>query len=221
MNKREITKRYIILIIGLFFISMGIAFTKHAELGVSPISSVANVISIRCDLLTMGGWLTVTNCLMILCQIILLKKKFAPIQLLQFPVSILSGYFTDLCLYMISGIGTETYIIRLGLLLAGIVILALGISATVIADTIVNPGEGIVKAIAIVSGKSFGDVKTIFDVSWVTLSLVLSLILFGFRLVGVREGTIIAAFFTGYGVKFWNRLLTPLLNSFFTRKVAK
>lgn len=45
MNKNELIKRYILFIISLFFSAIGVAFTKHGELGVSPISSVANVMS--------------------------------------------------------------------------------------------------------------------------------------------------------------------------------
>ena len=43
MSKREVFKRYLLFIVGLFFSGIGVAFTKHGELGVSPISSVANV----------------------------------------------------------------------------------------------------------------------------------------------------------------------------------
>ena len=47
MSKKEIVKRYILFVISLFFAALGVAFTKHAELGVSPISSVANVMSCK------------------------------------------------------------------------------------------------------------------------------------------------------------------------------
>lgn len=47
MSKKEIAKRYILFIISLFFTALGVAFTKYAELGVSPISSVANVMSCK------------------------------------------------------------------------------------------------------------------------------------------------------------------------------
>ncbi len=47
MKKKEITKRYILFIVSLFFAAMGVAVTKHGELGVSPISSVANIISLH------------------------------------------------------------------------------------------------------------------------------------------------------------------------------
>ena len=45
MSKKETAKRYVLFIISLFFSALGVAFTKHGELGVSPISSVANVMS--------------------------------------------------------------------------------------------------------------------------------------------------------------------------------
>ncbi len=41
MKRNEIMKRYILFIISLFFSAMGVALTKHGELGVSTISSVA------------------------------------------------------------------------------------------------------------------------------------------------------------------------------------
>ena len=44
MKKTEIFRRYTVFIIGLFFAGIGVAFTKHGNLGVTPISSVTNVI---------------------------------------------------------------------------------------------------------------------------------------------------------------------------------
>ena len=68
---------------------MGVAVTKRGELGVSPISSVANVMSGKFDFLSLGVWLILWNCLLILGQVIILRKDFKPIQLLQLPLSFL------------------------------------------------------------------------------------------------------------------------------------
>jgi len=92
----------------------------------------------------------------------------------------------------------------------GIIVLAFGIALTVIADVIMNSGEAIVKAISDTLKKNFGNVKIIFDVSWVALSIVLSLIFFDFKIVGTREGTIIAAVCTGYVAKIFIRIINPL-----------
>lgn len=40
MSKKEVTKRYLLLVVSLFFSALGVAITKHGELGVSPISCI-------------------------------------------------------------------------------------------------------------------------------------------------------------------------------------
>ena len=61
MSKQEIIKRYILFIMSLLFSGLGVAVTKHGELGVSPISSVANVLSIKWNMLSLGTWLLIWN----------------------------------------------------------------------------------------------------------------------------------------------------------------
>lgn len=207
MSKKETVKRYILFVISLFFCGVGIALTKHAELGVSPISSIANVISIKFTFLSFGNWLIVSNCILLLGQIILLRRKFNPIQLLQLPLSFLFGYFTDFGLWLVDGIPNDNYAVRLLLVGAGIIFIGFGIALGVIADVILNSGEGLVKAIADVTKKDFGNTKIVFDTSWVLISIILSLIFFDGKLVGTREGTILSAVFVGFAVKFFRSLL--------------
>lgn len=217
MSKKELVKRYILFVISLFFCGVGIAFTKHAELGVSPISSLANVISIKFDFISFGNWLIVSNLVLLLGQIILLRRNFKLIQLVQIPLSFIFGYFTDLGLWMIKDIPNENYIVRLLLVFAGIVFIGFGISLGVIADVVLNSGEGFVKALADVTKKDFGTVKIVFDVSWVLFSMVLSLLLFDGKLLGTREGTILSAVFIGVAVK----LFKPILQKPLTKILKK
>ena len=86
MTKKEIVKRYLLLVISLFFSALGVAITKHGELGVSPISSVANVMSYQFSFLSLGVWLMIWNGILILGQILLLRSRFQLIQLLQIPI---------------------------------------------------------------------------------------------------------------------------------------
>lgn len=64
MRRNEIFRRYTLLVISLFFTAMGVALAKHGALGVSPVSSVANVLSCRIDTLSLGNWLILWNCLL-------------------------------------------------------------------------------------------------------------------------------------------------------------
>jgi uncharacterized membrane protein YczE len=216
MDKKEIAKRYILFIISLFFSALGVAFTKIGEIGVSPISSVANVMSYKFSALSLGTWLIIWNCVLILGQVIILRKKFQPVQLLQLPLSFLFGWFTDFGMWIVSFIPVNTYVVRLAMVLIGIVVLSFGISLSVIANVIMNSGEAFVKAISDTSHKEFGNIKIAFDVLCVVLALILSLIYFNFTIIGTREGTVITALCTGIVVKFFNKRLNCPLNRILT-----
>lgn len=216
MSKAETAKRYVLFIISLFFSALGVAFTKRGELGVSPISSVANVLSCKFDALSLGTWLIIWNCILIAGQIIILRRKFQPIQLLQVPLSFLFGWFTDLGMMIVSHIPADSYIVRLVMVIIGIVILAFGIALSVIANVLMNSGEAFVKAISDTIHKEFGNVKIIFDISCVVTALILSLIFFNFTIVGTREGTIISALLTGVVVKFFCGKLNRPVNTLLT-----
>ena len=210
-KKQEIIIRTFFCILGLFIAGIGVAVTKKGELGVSPISSVANVLSLKYTDLSLGNWLIIWNCVLILGQIVVLRKKFQIFQLLQIPMSFLFGYFTDFGMWIISSIEVDTYIMRLGMVLLGTVILGFGISISVIANLILNSGEAFLKALSDTTHIEFGNLKVGFDITCVVLAIFLSLIFFDFKIVGTREGTIIAALLTGFVIKFFTkRIRKPL-----------
>ena len=194
-------QRYLLFIIGLFFSALGVAITKKGELGVSPISSVANV-------------------MLILGQILLLRRKFQWIQLLQVPLSFLFGWFTDFGVWLISFFTPKHYIVQILLVLAGTIVLGFGITLAVIANVILNSGEAFVKALSDTIHKEFGNVKIVFDISCVAVAVILSFLFFH-KLVGTREGTIIAAFCTGFVVKFFSKFITAPLERFLKKNIGE
>ncbi len=205
MSKKEIVRRYLLFIVSLFTTALGVAITKKAELGVSPVSSVANVLGIRFDILTMGNWLIVWNCVLIVGQIVLLRSRFQWIQLLQVPLSFLFGYFTDFGMWLVSFFEVNRYPLRIGLTVAGTIVIGFGVSLAVIADVVMNSGEAFVKAVADITHFKFGNVKIGFDVFCVLFAMILSLIFCHMTIVGTREGTLIAALLTGTAVKFFTK----------------
>lgn len=96
---------------------------------------------------------------------------------------------------------------KLGLLLISIVIIGFGVALGVIANAILNSPEAFMKVISDITKKDFGTIKVIFDVSWVSLAIVLSLVFFEGQLVGIREGTVISAVLVGIVVKFFRPIL--------------
>lgn len=67
------------------------------------------------------------------------------------------------------------------------------------------PGDGAVVAIAEVLKKDFGKVKPFFDLTIVSMGVILSLYYLG-HLEGVREGTIFAAIIVGFIIQFYNKI---------------
>lgn len=168
----------------------------------------------------MGTWLIIWNCILILGQILILRKKFHPAQFLQVPLSFLFGWFTDLGMQLVSSIPVNAYPLRLAMVLIGVIILGFGISLSVIANVIMNSGEAFVKAISDTAHKEFGNIKIAFDIFCVILSLILSLLFFDFTIVGTREGTIFSALLTGMAVKFFNGKLSKPLSKILCNSTA-
>lgn len=98
MNK---LKRYIIFLIGLFVNSLGVSLITKANLGTSPISSIPYVLSLNFPL-TLGNFTIIFSLLLIILQLLILRKNFKAEHLLQIPISILFGYFIDLTMLLFS-----------------------------------------------------------------------------------------------------------------------
>lgn len=217
MSKKETLKRYLLFVISLFFSALGVALTKTAGLGISPISSFPNVISMKVTAISMGTWVFLWCCALLLGQILILRKDFKPVQLLQLPLSFIFGNFIDLCVSFVSSVTVDSYPMKIVFVILGVIVLAFGVSLAVTANVIINSGEAFVKAVADKTGKNFGTVKTIFDVGCVTIAVVASLIFFDMKVVGVRESTLIVSLCTGSVVRFFNRFITKPLNKILTK----
>lgn len=205
MSKKEVLKRYFIFLIGIYINSFGISFITKAALGTSPISSVPYVLSLG-FWPTMGEFTIALSLLLILLQIALLGKKFKKASLLQIPVSIVFGYFIDWSMLLLEWVNPQEYLMKILFLLIGCVILGFGVFLEVAADVVMLPGEAFVQAVTIRFRTDFGITKVCFDASMAGSAMVISLILFH-GVIGVREGTIIAALTVGLIAKLFGKAL--------------
>ena len=198
-------KRYLVFIIGVLINSFGISFITKASLGTSPISSVPYVFSLRFAP-TLGEFSFVLNSAFILLQLLLLRRDFQKVQLLQVAVNFVFSGFIDVSMLLLASFAPVSYAAKLASLMAGCAILAFGISLEVYANVLMVPGEGIVYAISKVLNKEFGVVKACFDVTLMLTAVTLSLIFFR-GLNGIGEGTVISALVVGMIVRLYNRRL--------------
>lgn len=198
-------KRYLLLLAGLAVMAFGVAFSIKASLGTSPISSVPYVVSLFTPL-TVGTATIVMHCVFIVIQILILRKNYHPIQLMQLPVAFFFGYLTDFGVWAVKDINYTTYWQQWILCLIGIVLVAIGVSLEVKAGVVVLAGEGVVLSICKVVPVKFGYMKVGFDVTLVVIACILSVVFTG-HLQGVREGTVAAALMVGLIAKRIGKIL--------------
>jgi len=197
----SITKRYGLFICGLFFVSLGISCIIKSMLGTAPISSAPYILSLRYPV-SLGAFTFIINMVFLLGQIIILRRQFPYIQLLQIPMTGLFGCFIDFTMFLLSNVAPAMYLGQMITLLLGICSMAFGIALEIIGNVVILPGEGIVKTIATHWNFEFGYTKTCFDTSIVLLAGLLSWLYFG-ELRGIREGTLLSALLTGFVVRFF------------------
>ena len=194
---------------GVLLNAFGVALITKAALGTSPISSLPYVLSLRFPV-TLGQFTFLMNMLFILAQVLLLRKDFRPVQLLQVAVNVVFSLFIDVSMGLLSWMEVGVLPMRLLALAVCCAVLGFGISVEVAPRVLMVPGEGIVQAIAVVTGRQFGNVKTAFDATLVSTALLLSLLFFH-QLQGLEIGTIFSALAVGRFVDLYNRRL-PLIS---------
>ena len=204
-NAKKIALRYLFFTLGLLINSFGIAFITKSSLGTSQISSLPYVLSLRFPL-SFGGFTFLMN---ILIQIAIQRRNFPPVQLLQIAANVLFSGFIDVSMAALSWLHPAGWLARGGCMLLGCTILACGISIEIAPDVITVPGEGLVRVLAQATGKDFGRVKLVFDVSLIVIASALSLLFFG-RLQGVGIGTVVSALIVGPLVSLFGRVLPGL-----------
>lgn len=189
--------RVLLLFAGVVVMTFGIDLMSHANLGTTPISAIPYVLSLDFSQVSFGQLTIIWNVLLILGQIVILRRDFKIVDFLQIPVSVFFGVCLDVFAALLSSVTANVAVQSFALLLLGIVALALGISLTVLSNSVMNCGEAFARALSDKFGWDFGHVKVGFDLSLVALAGVCSVVLMG-DIEGVGVGSLIAAAVTGF-----------------------
>ena len=180
---KEIFKRYLVFVIGLYFLAAGIVLIIRSALGTTPISSINYVF-----------WLIRKN---------RTRQDIIEI-LLQLPFSFIFSAFIDFNMMLTSELHPANYGMSIALLLTGCMVQSIGVVLELKPKVAMMSAEAFVKYASRHYNKEFGKFKVYFDITLVTLAVILSLLLTQ-GIQGVREGSLIAACITGYIVSFLNQ----------------
>ena len=214
-NKKErvigFVWQHFLLLLSMFFMTFGVALCVRSNLGSGVISSIPMSFSLAGEAglapgLTIGGYTNIMNVILVLAQIIVLRRKFEPIQLFQLLIGFVFGFLLDINMMLTSYFSTyETIPVQIIAQFLGATILGVAVAIEIRCGSITMPGEGIQVAIARVSGKPFPVVKIIVDTTLVILAVISGFCFFGsWPWTVVGPGTLFAMFYVGYVVKLVN-----------------
>jgi len=200
-------------LLGNFVLAFGVAMAVKADLGITPVNSIAFVLSkifpVDHGLLT--GVIYVGY---VLIQLAILRREFRLYNLLQAGVGLLFGWFVFICNHILVFPTPEFYPLRLLFLLAGVIIIGLGIMLYLRADLLPQPAEGLILAIEKKTGWKLHNIKIAFDSSVVVTAAAISLIAIK-RIIGIREGTLIAMLGIGKCMGFFTKHLGGKIDALF------
>ena len=163
MKQKHMQIRIPMYFIGLFIMTAGVALSVKSNLGVSPVSSIPYTITCVWGI-EMGKATILFHIVLVILQILLLRKNFKAINLLQVIVGIIFGYFTTFCNYMASFLPTpDNYPVRMAMMLISTILVAFGIFLYLPADLIPLAGGGAMSAVSRITGMEFSKVKVRFD----------------------------------------------------------
>ena len=208
--------QHILLLLSLYLMTLGVVLCIKSALGSSVISSLPLSFSMAGEsglmpALSVGGYTIAMNFVLVGLQILVLRKRFNPIQLFQLIVGFLFGWLIDINFHLTAWLDCSGMASQISAQFAGCVIMALGIAFEVKCGSVTMPGEGITVAFGQVTKIPFAKMKIIVDTSLVVMAIISSFVFFGswkWNIIG--PGTLFAMFFVGYMIK----LMTPHLGWF-------
>ncbi len=209
-------KKAAVFLMGLLVLALGIAFSTVSGLGISPLNCLAYVVGeisgIQMGYITMLLYITY-----VILEIPIKGKDFRAADLLQIPVAILFGFFVNWTKSRLSVIVCGSYLQQIICTLFSIVLIAAGTTIYVISGLVYQAPEGLILAICGRWHKKFGTVKAGFDITIVVIAFLVGLLFTG-KVIGIREGTLLAALGVGLCVNLFGKTLRPWLEKIVLEK---
>ena len=222
MAKNNIAARWLVGTLGLVLIAFGVALSLKSNLGTAPPSCPPAVLNLQWGAISFGTFTWMMHLLFIAAQMAMRRKVLDVHYLVQLAAAFVFGYLCDACIWLLKDVEITSYLLKIVLILAAVLLTAVGIRLEVIGKTWILAGDKVVDVFSEVTGIKFSNAKIGEDVLLVALSAAFAWICFGSPFghgeeIVIREGTLILAALTGLCMK----LTDPLVDKVFQPLLGK
>lgn len=200
--------QHVLLVASLFVMTFGVALCVRSALGSSVISTIPFVFTEAgaagmAPELTIGQYTYIMNGILVAIQILVLRRRFEPVQLFQLVIGFLFGWILDLNMALTAGLTGDDMVSKITAQLVGCTVLGIGIAFEIRCGSVTMPGEGLPVAISRVTSLPFPKAKIYVDLSLVAIAVAAGYMFFGrWTLNVVGLGTLFAMVYVGLVVKF-------------------
>lgn len=160
----------------------------------------------------------IINCSLVAVQLLIQRKEFRIVKMLQVPLAVLSGVIVNIMYYNVFTFEVGSYAFRVILLLLSYTGLAVFVGAMTTLDIISMPLESLCYAVEKKYGIPFSRLRMTADVICITASLAMSLV-FGLSLK-IREGTVMGFLLLGPLMGFCMKIEKKLFSGNILRSSA-
>ena len=211
LKAEKFPQRILLYLFAIAILALGVVLNVNAALGISPIAVLPFVTS-RITGLSLGTAAFMIFALFAVAQVLILRREFQWIQLTQIFISRLTGLFVDAWGSLLGDIQFPGgYAGQLAQLLIGTFFVSAGVALHMQARLITLPPAALIAAVTKkLKTVPFFKVKMVMDSTWVVLGALFSFLFMG-DIIGIREGTVIAALLTGRLIPLINRISGPVL----------
>ena len=183
--------------------SMGVQLMTKSGFGISAISSVPYVFSHVFDFISFGTWNYIFQSVLVFALMVVSKRVSAG-YLISFAAGFVFGKFIDVHSAWVALLPTS-FAFRVLYFAIGITSLSAGICMANRCLMPIIPTDMFPRDFSAIKGMKYQNVKTIFDLSCLTVTLVLSLVSEG-TVIGIGVGTVICSLITGRMVAMWQSI---------------
>lgn len=202
-------RRWSMFIAGIVLLSASVAIVVRSQLGVSVLASVPYMLSLIFDFVTLGTWNYIVQGVLMVALILLLRR-FKAEYVVAFGVAVGFGLAIDLFTRLFANLPQDSVLFRISYFVVGLLFLSAGVAMFIRSGFPMLPFDLFVKEIAEARGMTFRKVKTIFDLTFLAISVVLMLVVVR-EFKGVGIGTIVSAVINGSLMHFWMHAIDRLM----------
>ena len=196
-DHRPVLRGELVLVLAVIINSIGVLLMLHSGSGISAISSVPYAFNLVLPTLSLGTWTYIFQGLLV-CVLMILRRKFVPAYLFSFVVGFCFGEMMDINELWVDHLPL-TIPLRVAYFILSYLILCFGIALSNRCKLPITPTDLFPRELEDITGKPYSKIKIRYDVICLIITACMTFFFLG-HISGLGIGTVLAAFTMGKGV---------------------